>query len=1266
MVTWSDLKYNAEISVLIGQHWVEIDIEKYQIESISYTVGCYDGGTPGIGFFYSPSISVSMKDNSLIEKGREIKLKFKREDNNKVLIYAGQFIVSETNLSNDAETLAFSATSKLASIAEKTQGLPLREETDEAKKENIEFAKKFMLVDKKEDEIGEYIPDAKTVGDFLGYLYEKTGVQSVSERISEKDWESFKKTPLFIPVNGEQKKRIIGNGEEGYCYDLYLSNTKIKIKDLISGIAIMLGANAYEKEGNLVFVNKTGYSGNQIKIEKSDSEEITNFSNSYYSSYEISRESYGISSISIEYQPVILWDENLEEAEATAFFGADLEPTSSVSFSLFGVGANAIRDYALLPQGDNGAGIKYEQIVQCDWAGGAMRYSKSQGGLPRIYTEDRKYEQRSYEHTIASVVQGDLVFHTGKIEIPALLVGDILGTSIEFYDGEEKKSIYAGEITYTWDGGFTTEIRSSCGVDGVNRVATSGTSSSSSSSAIPSSALNDIGVTYATVDFSNALENSLPGFLLKEQTIEGWAIKDGTILGSKIENSTITGSKIAESTITNSNIEDATLTGSKFIDGTISGSKFVDGTITASKIKESTITNSLIADSTLTGAKIKDATIGFEKVNTSFISDLTASEAYVNKFKADVADINYLTADDAIIKNIQSVAISADYIKAATADIGYLTADEADIKYASVDFSNVTMETVKNLYADSGILTEATIVNGNVTGRLNGVKINADVIDAGTISTDRLLVTGEDGIVYKINVNSSGLSMSELEDPKYQKYLNGTDIVANSITASQIAVNTLTANEINAKSIAGAVGEFIEINAGQITSGYIDADRIKAGAITSDKIDIIDLSSLNATIGGFSIAENKIYSKSTTPLGGEYEITIRSDFGEGIPGIEMKYDEMTKSIFGGQFINIHDKLSSSYVSNTGISGGRFFMGAQYKDGSFGGDLKPYNGNSDAIVIDSGQLKEGSTNEFLGEGPYMKVNIPITATKTRINGNLTANGRITTVHGIYNSAPSGRFASSAIEIRENDLVGNTKTGLSYAPTIGFHWANRLAATIAFSADTGYFHFLKQDGTSDATIKAGLVTSTIKPDATDTVNIGTTDLRFKDVYANNMHLKGSGNYGSKLSFGDGDYVSIHEYADDKLRIKAKGLKYQLSNVDYDVVACTIATSGNFKYWKYADGTLKILWKTKINSPIEVNNVNSNVYVALNGGTTFPVAFTEMPSAFCSITTPDNSAPFVTMSVDGVSSTKFGRWITFADYPTTLPTGTVLSAMFIGAWK
>ncbi|MDE7252114.1 MAG: hypothetical protein K2O32_04150 [Acetatifactor sp.] len=45
--------------------------------------------------------------------------------------------------------------------------------------------------------------------------------------------------------------------------------------------------------------------------------------------------------------------------------------------------------------------------------------------------------------------------------------------------------------------------------------------------------------------------------------------------------------------------------------------------------------------------------------------------------------------------------------------------------------------------------------------------------------------------------------------------------------------------------------------------------------------------------------------------------------------------------------------------------------------------------------------------------------------------------------------------------------------------------------------------------------------------------------------NLRLKGAGNYGNKLNFGDGEYVFLHEYEDDKLEIKASTLKLTSNN-------------------------------------------------------------------------------------------------------------------------
>lgn len=90
----------------------------------------------------------------------------------------------------------------------------------------------------------------------------------------------------------------------------------------------------------------------------------------------------------------------------------------------------------------------------------------------------------------------------------------------------------------------------------------------------------------------------------------------------------------------------------------------------------------------------------------------------------------------------------------------------------------------------------------------------------------------------------------------------------------------------------------------------------------------------------------------------------------------------------------------------------------------------------------------------------------TAGVTAANGKLSLSGgmmtgRIGGLQGNYNADASSRYTTGALEIRENGGVGNTQSDIAYAPTIGFHWANRAAGLLALRSD-GIFSFLKQDG------------------------------------------------------------------------------------------------------------------------------------------------------------------------------------------------------------
>lgn len=1266
----------AEIDILNGksinpstQIIKELTSDDIAIDSITITTGCYDGNAVGVGNVHTSRCTITMDETDYIKIGTFFQLIFLRSG--KGSIYEGSFFVNERP-AHQGDKMTISAMGEPSTILD--NHIPENVHDGVVKKTNPFYTTEGMTG----QEIRQrYCP-------YLTYVSDDSAKFQIENYL-------YRAPMPYRRWNVETQDWIVDVGN----YSI------LKVREVLAGLALHYGGNVVERNGSFYMTKKQGEDGGDFSVDDCDS------------SYEFSRETYGIRMVQQSKLPDIMVTKNGEPPYPYALYGTERQK----------------RRFLVTATNALNADVKYDHIIECDWLGTGIGPDSSTGMYP-----------------IDCIVQGDLKYNTGNFSFVGYNEKLYAGNKIKIHIGDNVIDFVIGEMQLKWDGGFTTDIScqfSSESTEGEVKSFASTPSLSSQNVIIGMSTYNSVNFSYA--DFTNAIEHSFPGFLLKEKTIEGWAIRDATITGAKIDNGTITDSNIADSTIT--------------------GSKFEDGTITGSKIDNSTITNSHIADGTLDGStKIKNATISFEKVDKSFITDLTSTDAYIANLITNVANINTLSANDAIIKNIFSDKIisdeavlntlkthivDADYIKAVVIDVGALTADEADIRYATIDFSNVTMETVKNLYADSGILTDATIVDGNVTGRLNGVKINADVIDAGTLSTDRLLVTGEDGIVYQINVNSSGLSMSELEDPKYQKYLNGTDIVANSITATQIATNTLTANEINAKSIAGAVGEFIEINAGQITSGKIASSLIDADSILSQKVIIggelvtvkpDDASSMVEKIEGIGgsaqhgvyVGNNDMRYKNIVPLCGftknKFSVgdkikvngTIRvsgtysgaelrsfiqfyNENKNGSPEnymyIEMRSISSTRidlSGLGGKDIDISngdidleitEKNARFQLGDGDVENGYFVIGLMYtyeddikgnypdvtlyvRNASFisgipgltvNGDISVNGGEINAETV-HGTLEGSAYVDFLkntgrsylngvfcnsegslpggnnlGVSLYPQGGIWVVSEESRMlqiesnkiqcltndltigaGGNINMESTVIanriTAHGKYNATASDRFWVSALQIRENDLVGNAHNGLGYAPAISFHWANMVAGTLAFDAN-GKYRFLKQNGTSDATIKASIETSSLLPSTTNKVDIGSSAYKFKDIYVDSLKAK---------------------------------------------------TSGNFTYWKFTDGTLKILWRGRLNSSLSVNNANANVYMALNPGENFPVSFKEMPSAFCSVTTPDLSAPFVSMSVDGVTTTKFGRWIVFADYPTTLPTGTVLSAMFIGKWK
>ena len=212
--------------------------------------------------------------------------------------------------------------------------------------------------------------------------------------------------------------------------------------------------------------------------------------------------------------------------------------------------------------------------------------------------------------------------------------------------------------------------------------------------------------------------------------------------------------------------------------------------------------------------------------NVEIKDKLTAAEGSITKLEtekldANAADIKFATIENLEVTNETVRNIQGDFatfenatiekLNAHDADIddlyaNKLSAESADIRYANIDFSNIGQAAMEHFYAQSGLIENVVVGDQTITGELVGVTIRGDLIEANTVVADKLVIKGDDGLYYKLNTD--GVT-TESEQTDYNS-LNGQIIRAKSVTAEKIAVD--------------------------------------------------DLVAFNATIGGFNITKNAIYS----------------------------------------------------------------------------------------------------------------------------------------------------------------------------------------------------------------------------------------------------------------------------------------------------------------------------------------------------------------------------------------------------------------------
>lgn len=220
----------------------------------------------------------------------------------------------------------------------------------------------------------------------------------------------------------------------------------------------------------------------------------------------------------------------------------------------------------------------------------------------------------------------------------------------------------------------------------------------------------------------------------------------------------------------------------------------------------------LVSDNVIIREKLTaaEADIGnLEADNVTINEKLIANEATIKdleakKLDAEQADIKYATVENLEATNADVYNLEATYaeFEVATAnkleahdasienlEAKKLGAEQAELKYANIDFSNIGEAAIKTFYAKSGVIQDVVISDGQVTGTLVGVTIKGDLIEGGTVVADKLVIKGEDGLYYKLNTNGESVSSEQTE----YNSLSGTIITAKSVTAEKIAVDDLVA-----------------------------------------------------------------------------------------------------------------------------------------------------------------------------------------------------------------------------------------------------------------------------------------------------------------------------------------------------------------------------------------------------------------------------------------------------------------------------------------
>lgn len=350
---------------------------------------------------------------------------------------------------------------------------------------------------------------------------------------------------------------------------------------------------------------------------------------------------------------------------------------------------------------------------------------------------------------------------------------------------------------------------------------------------------------------------------------------------------------------------------------------------------------------------------------------LVAAEAEISyleveKLSAEAAELNYAKIEDLEATNADIYNLEATYAEFENATAENFKATNATIsnlgtKYASIDFANINEAAIAKIFADTGIIKNLVVNGQQVTGDLAAVRISGDLITAGTLKADRLLIKdSKDGLYYTLNILAGAVTSAEVTEEDLQNGLHGDNIIAKTITAEKIAVEDLVA-------FAATIGGF-----------HISDDALYSG-VKNGVDNTTDGVYLGAD-GQMAVGNQNHYVRFSKDEDGNYTLHISADslmFGANSTNVEETFASVDQSIsetvdsINETFEDIGGRVDSAETTIDELQGTADSLNSSILETSdrlneVSGDLNTTRNTVGDIQNDVNALKNKTTYIYQGE------------------------------------------------------------------------------------------------------------------------------------------------------------------------------------------------------------------------------------------------------------------------------------------------------------